>query len=87
VQLFDSEISDNICLEETEGAAATEGCSMAKLMQIKSFALVLQRANGSSSTSIEPIFGYCFGYCARLPNKKPFQIASKGSLLICVVVA
>lgn len=73
--------------EGAEGATATEGCLMTKLLQIKSFALVLQRANGSTSTSNEPIFGYCFGYCARLANKKPFQIASKGSILICVVVA
>lgn len=87
MQLIDSEISDNICLEETEGATATEGCSMAKLMQIKSFALVLQRANGSASTSNDPIIGYCFGYCTRLANKKPFQIASKGTILICSVVA
>ncbi len=72
-----------IFLEETEGATATEGYSIAKLMQIKSFALVLQRAFGSASTSNEPIIGYY----ARLANKKPFQISSKGSILICVVVA
>jgi hypothetical protein len=45
---------------------------MTKLLRIKSFALVLQRANGSASTSNEPIIGYCFDYCARLANKKPF---------------